>query len=135
MVAKRRLRSNFQTMPDRPLLLYDGGCRFCRWAARVVASLDRQRQLALLPFEDAASYLAGIPDEERYSSWHLIDPDGRRFTRGQGGLVLLERLPATRLLGRAIPGRLADRLYDVIARHRDRLGHLVPDRPGPRRPP
>ena len=27
--------------PVRPVLLYDGACRFCRFAARAVARLDR----------------------------------------------------------------------------------------------
>jgi len=33
----------------RPVLLYDGGWRLCRFAARAVVALDRNRRLALLP--------------------------------------------------------------------------------------
>lgn len=118
MVATGRLPSNFGTMPDRPLLLYDGDCRFCRWAARVVAALDRKRKLGFLPFDDdqALPFLAQIPEDERYASWHLIRPGGRRLSRG-------------------VVGGPADAVYDLIARHRDKLGRLVPDRRGPRRPP
>jgi len=36
----------------RPVLLYSGTWRFCRWAARVVARLDRGEGLALLPLAD-----------------------------------------------------------------------------------
>jgi predicted DCC family thiol-disulfide oxidoreductase YuxK len=105
-------------MPDRPLLLYDGGCRFCRWAARLVAALDWKRKLAFLPFDDAEAlpFLAGIPVDERYTSWHLIRTDGRRWSRG-------------------VVGGPADAVYTLVASHRDKLGRFVPDRPGPRRPP
>jgi predicted DCC family thiol-disulfide oxidoreductase YuxK len=103
---------------ERPVLLYDGGCRFCRWAARVVASFDRGGKLAFLPFDDeeAGRFLEAIPADERYESWHLIRPDGRRYSRG-------------------VVGGPADAVYGLIARHRDKLGKLVPDGPGPRRRP
>ena len=35
----------------RPVLLYDAGCGFCRFAARVVAELDRRGGFALLGLE------------------------------------------------------------------------------------
>jgi len=71
-----------------------------------------------LPFDDeeARRFLEAIPEEERYANWHLIRPDGRRNSRG-------------------VIGGPADAVYALIARHRDTLGKLVPDRPGPRRPP
>jgi predicted DCC family thiol-disulfide oxidoreductase YuxK len=86
--------------------------------ARAVARLDRNGKLAFLPFgdEEALPFLAQIPENERFASWHLIRPDGRRFSRG-------------------IVGGPADAAYDLIARNRDKLGKLVPDRPGPRRWP
>jgi predicted DCC family thiol-disulfide oxidoreductase YuxK len=119
----------------RPTLLYDGGCRFCRFAARFVARLDRRRRLALLPFADpeAASLLGAIPEDERHASWRLVFPDGRRASRGRGAIDLLRLLPATRPLVPLLRPLPLDALYHLIARHRRRLGRLVPDRPGPRR--
>jgi len=32
----------------RPLLLYNGGCQFCRWVARIVDRLDRDDALEYL---------------------------------------------------------------------------------------
>jgi predicted DCC family thiol-disulfide oxidoreductase YuxK len=55
-----------QSIP-RPVLLYEAGCRFCRWAARVVAALDRAGELAFLPLEadEAGLLLASIPEDSQ----------------------------------------------------------------------
>jgi predicted DCC family thiol-disulfide oxidoreductase YuxK len=52
--------------PKRPLLLFDGGCPFCRAAARLVARLDRGERLAMLERDDdaAAPYVARMPDHD-----------------------------------------------------------------------
>jgi predicted DCC family thiol-disulfide oxidoreductase YuxK len=122
------------------VLLYDRACRFCRFAARVVARLDRRRELAFLPLADpeAAPLLAGVTEDERFESWRLASPDGSLAGRGSGAvdLLLVLRLtrPAGRLLAR-IPARRLDQAYEAIAHRRRTLGRLVPDRPGPRRFP
>ncbi|HEV3473534.1 MAG TPA: DCC1-like thiol-disulfide oxidoreductase family protein [Actinomycetota bacterium] len=48
---------------SRPLVLYKGTCPFCRASARLVARLDREERLALLPFDDAdaAEFLEPYP--------------------------------------------------------------------------
>lgn len=95
----------------RPVLLYDGGCRFCRFAARVAARFDRGRY-AYLPFDDsdAELLLARLPEARRFASAHLIRPDGPIWS----------------------PSSAA---YRLVARNRHRLGRLVPNRSGPRRYP
>ena len=95
----------------RPVLLYDGGCRFCRFTARVAARFDRGRY-AYLPFDDpdAESLLARLPEPKRYASAHLVRPDGSFWSPSSGP-------------------------YRLVARNRRRLGRLVPDRPGPHRYP
>lgn len=124
----------------RPVLLYDGGCRFCRFAARLVARLDRRGELAFLPLDDpeAAPLLAGVVEEVRLETWRLASPDGSLASRGGGAVDLLLALrvtrPAGRLLAR-VPARRLDRAYEAIARRRRTLGRLVPDGPGPRRFP
>jgi predicted DCC family thiol-disulfide oxidoreductase YuxK len=125
-------------MIPRPVLLYDGGCRLCRFAARVVDSADRGSRIALLPLADEAAspLVAALPEEERLGSWHLVGPGSRIVSRGAAGIELLEALgherPA-RAARRAEP--LAERAYTLVARHRDRLGALVPNGPAPRRFP
>ena len=103
----------------RPLLLYDAGCRFCRWVARVVVAADRRERLALLPLSDtaAAPFLELLPEPERFMSWRLVRRDGS--IAGYGG----------------IRGRLPDAAYRLVARHRRTLGRVVPDGPAPRRYP
>ena len=125
----------------RPVLLYDAGCRLCRCAARVVAALDRRRRLALLGLEDSAAdrLLEQVARVERLSSLRLVLPDGSVLSAGQATLAALELLPATRPLTWAAERLRAqaavEALYSFIARHRGRLGGLVPDGPAPRRFP
>ena len=125
----------------RAVLLYDADCKLCRFAAHVVATLDRRRSLALLGLGDAAAdpMLEDVSEEERNSSLRLVLPDGRMISAGAAALGVLERLPATRPLARAAAalhvrasGRSA---LLLVARNRDRLGRLVPDGSGPRRYP
>jgi predicted DCC family thiol-disulfide oxidoreductase YuxK len=95
----------------RPVVLYDGGCRFCRFAARVVARLDFGR-LAFLPFDDPAAepLLARLPEKVRFASAHVLRADGSVWS----------------------PSGAA---YRLVARNRHRLGRFVLSGPGPRRYP
>ena len=104
---------------ERPVLLYDAGCRFCRWAARLVVRGDRRERLAVLPLSDpeAAPFLELVREPERFASWRLVRRDGSMVGYGW------------------IRGRLPDAVYGLVARHRGRLGRVVPDGPAPRRYP
>jgi predicted DCC family thiol-disulfide oxidoreductase YuxK len=104
---------------DRPVLLYDAGCRFCRWAARRVVQVDRRQRLAVLPLDDpaAATFLEPVPEPERFASWRLVRRDGSIVGYGW------------------IRGPVPDTVYRFVARHRRRLGRLVPDGSAPRRYP
>jgi predicted DCC family thiol-disulfide oxidoreductase YuxK len=104
---------------ERPVLLYDAGCRFCRWSARLVVKADRHERLAFLPLSDpaAAPFLERLHESERPASWRLVRRDGSMVGYGW------------------IRGRLPDAVYGIVARHRGRLGRVVPDGPAPRRYP
>jgi predicted DCC family thiol-disulfide oxidoreductase YuxK len=124
----------------RPVLLYDAGCRLCRFAARSIARLDRGHELALLPLSDpeAATFLARLPEEERLSSWRLALPDGTLAGEGVGFPDLLRVVRLTRPIGvllEVIPARALNGLYGLVARNRSLLGPIVPDGPAPRRFP
>jgi predicted DCC family thiol-disulfide oxidoreductase YuxK len=125
----------------RPVLLYDADCRLCRFAARVVAALDRRKKLALLGLRDAPAdrLLAHVSEDERASSLRLVLPDGCMLSAGAAALGVLERLPATRPLARSAAllhfEPAAETLYALVARNRDRLGRLVPDGSAPWRYP
>ncbi len=118
------------------MLLYDGDCRLCRLAARGVTRLDRRHALGILPFQDprAAPHLARVPERERFASWHLVFPDGRRATRGDIS-PLLALLPATRRLAPLAQRLPLDPLYGLVSRERGRLARFLPDGPAPRRAP
>ena len=122
----------------RPTLLYDAGCRGCRFAARVVARIDRERALAIMPLQDpsADALLAALPERERLASWRLVAPDGTLAGYGAGLPALLRAIRPTRPLGRLlglVPAGALDASYALIARNRGRLAMLVPDGPAPRR--
>lgn len=124
----------------RPVLLYDAGCRVCRFVARTIVRLDRRRELAVLPLQDreAARFLERLPAEERLASWRLVRPDGSLVGYGAGAGELLGSMWLTRWLGRAVataPDRALDALYEQVARHRSRIGRFVPRGPAPRRYP
>ncbi|HEU5263154.1 MAG TPA: DUF393 domain-containing protein [Gaiellaceae bacterium] len=124
----------------RPILMYDGECRLCRFIARSLARLDRRRELAFLPLQDevATSLLASIPVNGRSDTWRLVSRDGSLTGYGAGAPALLQAMRATRPLGRLlgrIPEPMLDRAYGLIARNRRTLGRIVPDGGAPRRYP
>src|SRR5687768_5335597 len=88
-------------LPARPLLIYQDTCPFCRAAARFVAFLDRDHNVAVLGYEDraAAPYTPAIPDEDFERSYQLLLPDGRRLQTGEATVTLMEMVKPTRWIG------------------------------------
>ena len=80
--------------------------------------------------------VAPLAEDERYASWHLVRQDGSISSRGAAGIDLLDALGPARAARAAqrLEGPV-ERLYSLVAEHRDKLGHLVPDGPAPRRFP
>jgi predicted DCC family thiol-disulfide oxidoreductase YuxK len=125
-------------MATRPILFYDGDCRFCRACARAIASLDRTRSIALLPFDDSSAneMLASVPEDMRDESMHLVQPDGWVLSGGDALIELARLLPGGSHLADA--ARRYDALhkvfrsgYDFVARHRGQFSKIAPDGPGP----
>jgi predicted DCC family thiol-disulfide oxidoreductase YuxK len=127
--------------PQRPLLLFDGGCPFCRASARLVARLDRRERLAMLDRDDdaAAPYVSRIPAEDVQASWQLIEPTGVRLMHGPAAIRLLEYLPAmgppARTLRKLRLTPLATVVNRLLGRVRKPLGPYFPDQRRPRRWP
>lgn len=95
-----------------------------------------------MPLADdaAAELLASVPEEQRGECWWLVLRDGTPVPGdGGGGVLLLSELHWTRPLGAALQALRATQLVDaldrLVARHRGRLGRVVPDGPAPRRYP
>ncbi len=127
---------------DRPVLLYDGECRFCRFMARAIEALDRDRRFCYLPFADelALDLLAPVPADEREHSIHVVFPDGDIASAGDALAELSRVLP----LGGILTGAAHDhrrvrvafhRAYDLVADRRGQLSSVVPDVRGPLRRP
>lgn len=89
--------------------------------------------------EAATPYVARIPEEDFKESWQLIEPSAVRLMHGPAGIRLLEHLPATRWLGRALRGfgltGLVTAVNRVLGRIRKPLGRFFPDSRIPRRWP
>lgn len=101
--------------------------------------MDRRQVLDLLSMYDdrAAPFVARVPGDERFTSFHVVEPHGATYSKGAAVVATLRLLDRTRYLGRALNGLrltwLVNGLYWVIARSRGLLGHLVADAPGPSR--
>jgi predicted DCC family thiol-disulfide oxidoreductase YuxK len=113
----------------RVTLLYDRDCGFCRWCLGKVLAWDRRRALrpVAIQSDEAGGLLAGIPEEERLASWHLVDVDGTVRSAGAAFPGLLRLLPGGAPLA-ALTARVpsaTDRAYRWVAGNRSRWGKLV----------
>ena len=116
-----------------PVVLYDGDCGFCGWAVRVVLRHDRAHRFRFAPLGSLAAdrLLArdGMPTDP--GSVVLFD-GGRAVTRSDAVLGIVRRLGGGWHLlrvGALLPRPLRDGCYDLVARHRGRLGHWFGTRP------
>jgi predicted DCC family thiol-disulfide oxidoreductase YuxK len=113
-------------------ILYDRDCGFCRWCLGLILRWDaagRLRPVALQD-EEADRLLAGMPEDERAASWHLVDPDGRVHSAGAAFSPLLRLLPGRRRLAPVFDRfpKATDRGYRWVADHRSLFGRAVPQR-------
>jgi predicted DCC family thiol-disulfide oxidoreductase YuxK len=118
--------------PTPWILLYDPDCGFCRWSLAWVLRADRSKRLRPVPLgsREADELLADLTPEERMRSWHLIAPDGRRWSAGYAAAPLLRLLPGGRLPAAALAAapEITDRVYRWVADHRSTLSKLIPER-------
>jgi predicted DCC family thiol-disulfide oxidoreductase YuxK len=117
---------------QRWVVLYDDGCGFCKWVLSGLLRLDRRRRLRPLALqgEEADPFLSDLGPEERVASFHLVSPQGRRLSGGEGLPALLRLLSGGRVPAAALARlpRLSDRSYRWIAAHRVQLSRFVPRR-------
>ena len=116
-------------LPEKPLLVYDGDCSFCRlWVERWKATTGNQ--VRYVPFQQVASQFPEIPHEDFSRSVQLILPNGEVFTaahavfrtltfaRGHGWMLWLYlRAPGLALL--------SEWVYGFVARRRNLLYKLT----------
>lgn len=114
---------------ERHVVLYDADCGFCAWCLAKLLAWDRRRRLrpAALQSEEAERLLAGMPEERRMASWHLVAPGGQVYSGGAAFAPALRLLPggsAPATLAAAAP-RLTDAAYSAVAGRRTAFGRLV----------
>jgi predicted DCC family thiol-disulfide oxidoreductase YuxK len=114
----------------RTPILYDEDCGFCRVSLALVLAWDRRLRLrpVALQSPEAERLLAGMPQERRMASWHLVMPNGDVCSAGAAFPPLLRQLPGGAPLA-AIAERYpeaARRGYSLVASERSRLGRLIP---------
>ena len=117
--------------PNRWAVLYDRDCGFCRWSLARLLALDRRLRLRpiALGTPEADAILDDLTREQRASSWHLVSPDGERWSAGAAASPLLRLLPGGALPAAALERapRATERAYRWVADHRSSLGRLIPD--------
>jgi predicted DCC family thiol-disulfide oxidoreductase YuxK len=114
---------------ERHVVLYDEDCGFCRWSLDRLLRWDRRGCLRATPIqsEEGARLLSDLNEHDRLASWHLVTPDGRRYSGGAAASPLAHLLPAgapVAFLAETFP-RSTDRLYRWVARNRDTLGRRL----------
>ncbi len=112
-----------ETKNNRPLLVYDGDCSFCRLWIDCWKSLTEGR-IEYAPFQDVASQFPEIPRENFVKSIQLIAPDGEVFSGAQAVFLTLASAPGKRWMlwvYQKIPGvaPVCECFYRFVAGHRN----------------
>ena len=110
-------------------LLYDRDCGLCRWSLGKLLAWDRRAALRPLALQEpeARELLAGMDEERRMSSWHLVTSDGSVSSAGDAFGPLLRLLPGGRPLAALaeVSPRLSERAYRLVADHRSAFGRPI----------
>lgn len=134
MVGVGAGRPSERAMSAAPVLLYDGRCGFCARSVQFVLRHEGARRtlrFASLDGALAADVLGRHPELAGVDSVIWYEPARDRHAerlevRSAGVLAVLRYLGglwgALGALARLVPRPLRDAAYDVIARHRHRLG-------------
>jgi predicted DCC family thiol-disulfide oxidoreductase YuxK len=108
------------------LVFYDGNCGFCSRSIRILHSLDHKDRIHFAPLGGETATLHGVASDFNADTAIVIRlSDHRKFEKSAAALQCLRALggipSCVASLLSFIPGRLRDRFYDLIARHRHRL--------------
>ncbi|MCH2111346.1 MAG: DUF393 domain-containing protein [Planctomycetes bacterium] len=107
---------------ERPVLLFDGGCAFCRrWAERIRPTLGES--VDVVPIGQAPDLPISLSEEKLLEEIHLVLPTGdvargfhaiarARWESGRPWWLRMYRLPGV--------GFLAEMVYRRVARSRTR---------------
>ncbi|TXS94228.1 DUF393 domain-containing protein [Parahaliea maris] len=108
--------------PDRPLLIYDGDCGFCRYCVDYARAVTGER-VQYQPFQDVGSRFPEIGEQRFREAIYLVEDNGR-MSRGAGAafrtLELGGYLGLWARLYRALPlfAVISEWCYRRVANHR-----------------
>ncbi len=114
---------------EKPVLVYDGDCSFCRlWIGRWQELTGDRIQYQ--PFQEVAAQFPQIPRENFARAVQLILPDGKTFSAAHAVFRTLTFVPGFAWmlwLYEHIPGvpMITEFLYRFVARHRNPLYRLT----------
>lgn len=108
------------------VILFDGDCAYCNGWVNWIMKRDPERRFTFAPLTSEVGLALrrnhGIPGT--IDSIVLVKDD-LAFTRSDAAWRVLKELPGKRALAtmvRIVPRPLRNRVYDLIARNRHRLG-------------
>ena len=115
---------------ERPVVLYDADCGFCRWSLAKLLAWDRGRRLRPVAIQSSEGerLLAGLTPDQRLASWHFVSRSGVRRSGGIAVVPLLRELPLGSGPAALLSGfpEATERAYGWVVRHRGTLGRLLP---------
>ncbi len=120
--------SDHEDLPQKPLLIYDGDCDFCR---RWIASWNRlkDRSIRHAPYQEVADQFPEISQVEFKSSVHLIDEFGQRFSGAEAvfRLLLKTRYRWLYWAYEKVPGfsTVSEFVYGFVARRRSLFSFIT----------
>ncbi|MFQ5749259.1 MAG: lipase maturation factor family protein, partial [Planctomycetota bacterium] len=121
-------RVGAEIIPEKPLLLFDGACGFCRrWVNRWKGWFGDR--IEILPFQEAGNRFPEAEVERFAEAIHLVEPDGR-ISRGAEAVFRVRHLARGRSLPwwayLHLPGfrPCAEACYSLVARHRIPISRL-----------
>ena len=117
---------------DAAVLLFDGDCGFCRWAADKLLVWGRGRPLRAVALQshEADDLLGPMDDLAKMGSWHFVDRRGLAYSASAAVAPLMRELPLgwpAATAASAFPG-LTDRSYRWLSRNRFRFGRMLGER-------
>lgn len=117
-------------MRERPVLVYDGDCGFCRSCVERLRAVTGER-VEYLASRDAAVRFPEITAEEFDEAVQFVGESG---ARGSGAEAVFRALATTTRTGRWLQGlhskipffaRLSEGLYRLVARNRGTLSRVT----------
>ena len=117
----------------RPVIIYDGECRFCQWSVRRIRKLDRRQQFEYAPRQSDGldARFPILAQSDFNTGLRLIEPGGAVHVGADAIYQIYRCLPPYNLVAwlYRVPlitqlGRLG---YAIIARNRHRFGRVECD--------